>query len=72
MTGGFGLSVLISDPTVKAQRTDASDSTLFIGGLSRRTTEADVQTLVREVSLPTTLLILVRSRCEPETRLGSG
>ncbi|WWD18688.1 hypothetical protein CI109_103142 [Kwoniella shandongensis] len=46
--GGFGLTVLISDPSVKAKRSDATNSTLFIGGLNAKTTEADVRSLFHE------------------------
>ena len=45
---GFGLSVLISDPSAKTKRTDADDSanrTLFVGGLTPKTTEHDVKVL---------------------------
>ena len=47
----FPLTVLISDPTVKSKRTDASESanrTLFVGGLTAQTTEEDVTSLLRD------------------------
>ncbi|WRT68008.1 uncharacterized protein IL334_004983 [Kwoniella shivajii] len=44
---GFGMNVLISDPSAKAQRTDASTSTIFIGGLNPKTTEEDVRGLLQ-------------------------
>ncbi|WWC88440.1 uncharacterized protein L201_003351 [Kwoniella dendrophila CBS 6074] len=45
----FGMSVLISDPSAKTQRSDASNSTLFIGGLDSKTTETDVRGLLQGV-----------------------
>jgi RNA recognition motif-containing protein len=47
----FPLTVLISDPAVKAKRTDADESvnrTLFIGGLTPNTTEQDVEAILRD------------------------
>ncbi|KAK4688382.1 squamous cell carcinoma antigen recognized by T-cells 3, partial [Tremellales sp. Uapishka_1] len=44
-TPGFGLTVLISDPSAKIKRSDAANSTLFVGGLTAQTTEADVRQL---------------------------
>nr|XP_018262120.1 uncharacterized protein I303_05135 [Kwoniella dejecticola CBS 10117]OBR84278.1 hypothetical protein I303_05135 [Kwoniella dejecticola CBS 10117] len=44
---GFGMSVLISDPSAKTQRSDASNSTLFVGGLDSKTTEVDVRSLLQ-------------------------
>lgn len=47
----FPMTVLISDPAAKTKRSDASDSanrTLFVGGLTSRTTEGDVQALLAE------------------------
>ncbi|KAL7420568.1 Splicing factor [Cryptotrichosporon argae] len=41
----FGLKVAISDPSAKVKRTDASNSTLFVGGLNAKTTEGDVRAL---------------------------
>ncbi|KAK8858792.1 hypothetical protein IAR55_003022 [Kwoniella newhampshirensis] len=45
---GFGLTVLISDPSVKTKRSDATNSTLFVGGLNPKTTEADVRGIFQE------------------------
>ena len=39
----FGLTVLISDPAAKKQRTDAGRTTLFVGGVASGTSEADVR-----------------------------
>jgi RNA recognition motif-containing protein len=46
---GFQLTVLISDPSAKARRSDTANSTLFVGGLSAKTTEQDVRKLFEEV-----------------------
>lgn len=46
----FGLTVLISDPSAKTKRSDAANSTLFIGGLNNKSTEVDVKGLFNEVS----------------------
>jgi len=48
---GFDMTVAISDPSAKTKRTDFSDSTLFIGGLSSETTEEDVRNLLGPVSM---------------------
>ncbi|ORX37192.1 hypothetical protein BD324DRAFT_681110 [Kockovaella imperatae] len=47
--GEFGLTVLISDPSAKTKRTDASlvNATVFIGGLTAKTTERDVGEMVK-------------------------
>ncbi|WVQ65310.1 uncharacterized protein L199_003486 [Kwoniella botswanensis] len=45
---GFGMNVLISDPSVRTQRSDANNSTLFVGGLNDKTTESDVRGLLRD------------------------
>nr|XP_019000213.1 uncharacterized protein I203_07372 [Kwoniella mangroviensis CBS 8507]OCF63674.1 hypothetical protein I203_07372 [Kwoniella mangroviensis CBS 8507] len=45
---GFGMNVLISDPSAKTQRSDASNSTLFVGGLNDKTTESDVRGLLKD------------------------
>lgn len=49
---GLTLTVLISDPAVKAKRSDdnkteVSKRTLFVGGLTQATTQADVEELVK-------------------------
>jgi RNA recognition motif-containing protein len=47
----FPMTVLISDPAAKTKRSDADDSanrTLFVGGLTGRTTEGDVQALLAD------------------------
>lgn len=46
------MSVLISDPSVKAKRTDAQDAVLFVGGLNAKTTEQEVLDLFKGVSDP--------------------
>ena len=46
---GFSLSVLISDPSKKVKRTDASNATVFVNGLTAKTTETDVQNLFGQV-----------------------
>lgn len=46
----FGLSVLVSDPAAKKQRTDAGETTLFVGGLSPETTEEEVREQFAKVS----------------------
>ena len=51
MEGGFGLKVYISDPAAKSKRSDASNSTLFVGGLTQEAREQDVDDLFRAVSL---------------------
>ncbi|WOO76790.1 putative RNA-binding protein [Vanrija pseudolonga] len=43
--GGHPMTVLISDPSAKTKRSDASKSTLFVGGLNAKTTEHDVRGL---------------------------
>lgn len=48
----FGLTVLISDPSAKAKRSDAANSTLFVGGLNSKSTEVDIKGLFNEVSKP--------------------
>ncbi|WWD05336.1 hypothetical protein V865_003409 [Kwoniella europaea PYCC6329] len=45
---GFGMNVLISDPSARTQRSDANNSTLFVGGLNDKTTESDVRGLLRD------------------------
>ena len=47
--GDFGLTVLISDPAAKSKRTDASNSTIFVGGLTHDTKDRDVEDLLRPV-----------------------
>ena len=44
---GFGMSVLISDPSAKNKRTDAINHTLFVGGLTPKATEKEVEELLR-------------------------
>lgn len=44
----FPMQVLVSDPSAKKKRSDASNSTLFVGGLNAKTTEADVKRLFSE------------------------
>ncbi|KAL0254058.1 hypothetical protein I308_101437 [Cryptococcus tetragattii IND107] len=44
----FGLTVLISDPSAKTKRSDAANSTLFVGGLNNKSTEVDVKGLFNE------------------------
>ncbi|TYJ56665.1 hypothetical protein B9479_002595 [Cryptococcus floricola] len=44
----FGLTVLISDPSAKTKRSDAANSTMFVGGLNSKSTENDVRGLFRE------------------------
>lgn len=44
----FPMSVLISDPSLRTKRTDASDSTLFIGGLHAKSTEGEVRHLLEQ------------------------
>ncbi|WVR06547.1 hypothetical protein IAU60_003578 [Kwoniella sp. DSM 27419] len=46
----FGLTVLVSDPSARAKRSDASDADLFVGGLKPSTTETDVRELLKDVS----------------------
>lgn len=46
----FGLTVLISDPSAKTKRSDAANSTLFVGGLNNKSTEVDIKGLFNEVS----------------------
>lgn len=46
----FGMKVLISDPSIKAKRSDAQDSVVFIGGLNAKSTEQEVRDLLRAVS----------------------
>lgn len=46
----FGLTVLISDPSAKTKRSDAANSTLFVGGLNSKSTEVDIKGLFNEVS----------------------
>lgn len=48
--GGHPMTVLISDPSAKTKRSDASKSTLFVGGLNAKTTEHDVRGLFAKVS----------------------
>lgn len=40
----------ISDPAAKTKRTDTSNATLFVGGLSSETKQEDVEELLRPVS----------------------
>ena len=47
----FNLKVVISDPSAKTARTDAKNSTLFVGGLAPRTTEGELQSLFERVSI---------------------
>ncbi|WVF68817.1 hypothetical protein IAT40_003590 [Kwoniella sp. CBS 6097] len=44
----FGMNVLVSDPSAKSKRSDAGQTTLFVGGLNSKTTEADVRGLFKE------------------------
>ncbi|EAL22747.1 hypothetical protein CNBB1950 [Cryptococcus deneoformans B-3501A] len=44
----FGLTVLISDPSAKTKRSDAANSTLFVGGLNSKSTEVDIKGLFNE------------------------
>ncbi|ODO10809.1 hypothetical protein I350_01407 [Cryptococcus amylolentus CBS 6273] len=44
----FGLTVLISDPSAKTKRSDAANSTMFVGGLNNKSTENDVRGLFKE------------------------
>nr|ODN95071.1 hypothetical protein L204_04418 [Cryptococcus depauperatus CBS 7855] len=44
----FGLTVLVSDPEAKVKRSDAANSTLFVGGLNSKTTENEVQGLFKD------------------------
>ncbi|OCF40172.1 hypothetical protein I317_05996 [Kwoniella heveanensis CBS 569] len=44
----FGMTVLVSDPSAKTKRSDAGQTTLFVGGLNAKTTENDVRALFRE------------------------
>ncbi|OWZ67231.1 hypothetical protein AYX14_00331 [Cryptococcus neoformans] len=44
----FGLTVLISDPSAKTKRSDAANSTLFVGGLNNKSTEVDIKGLFNE------------------------
>ncbi|EIW67704.1 hypothetical protein TREMEDRAFT_69686 [Tremella mesenterica DSM 1558] len=44
-TEGFNLTVLISDPSAKARRSDTSKTTLFVGGLTAKSTAPDVEKL---------------------------
>ena len=46
----FGLTVLISDPAAKKQRTDAGQTTLFVGGIASKTGEADLREHFEKVS----------------------
>ncbi len=43
------MTVLISDPSAKTKRSDAVQSTLFVGGLNSKTTEEDVDRLFKPV-----------------------
>ncbi|KGB79737.2 hypothetical protein CNBG_5575 [Cryptococcus deuterogattii R265] len=47
-SANFGLTVLISDPSAKTKRSDAANSTLFVGGLNNKSTEVDVKGLFNE------------------------
>ena len=51
MEGGFGLKVVISDPAAKPKRSDASNSTLYVRGLTENAREQDVDDLFRAVSV---------------------
>jgi RNA recognition motif-containing protein len=54
MDGGtFPMTVLISDPSARKQRSDEANSTLFVGGLTSKTTEADLRKLFAKVSSQT-------------------
>ena len=46
--GDFGLTVVISDPSARKARTDAAQavSTVFVGGLTAKTSEQDVRDLL--------------------------
>ncbi|WVQ71771.1 hypothetical protein IAR50_001312 [Cryptococcus sp. DSM 104548] len=44
----FGLTVLISDPSAKTKRSDAANSTMFVGGLNSKTTETEVRGLFKQ------------------------
>ncbi|WVN86727.1 uncharacterized protein L203_101899 [Cryptococcus depauperatus CBS 7841] len=44
----FGLTVLVSDPEAKVKRSDAANSTLFVGGLNSKTTENEIQGLFKD------------------------
>lgn len=44
------MNVLISDPAARTKRVDASNSTLFVGGLNSKTTEEEVRQLFQPVS----------------------
>lgn len=44
----FPMTVLISDPTRREQRTGAPDVTVFVGGLHAKTTEGEVRHLLSE------------------------
>lgn len=43
---GFGMKVLISDPSAKTKRSDASDTTLFVGGLNAKSRENDIRKIL--------------------------
>ena len=47
--GDFGLTVLVSDPSAKARRTDTSsaNATIFVGGLTSKATDHEVEDLLR-------------------------
>jgi hypothetical protein len=46
----FGLTVLISDPAAKKQRSDAGQTTLFVGGVASETSEEDIREHFSKVS----------------------
>jgi hypothetical protein len=48
-TARFGMTVLISDPSARAKRSDESPSSLFVGGLNSKTTEADLRDMFSKV-----------------------
>jgi RNA recognition motif-containing protein len=48
---GFPMTVLISDPSAKTKRSQSDNSvnrTLFVGGLTSKTTQSDVEELLQE------------------------
>lgn len=68
----FGLTVRISDPTAKVKRTDEGNAVLFVGGLTSKTTEQDVRTLIEAVSLISSPNADWTERCCKQLEIGLG
>lgn len=59
----FGLTVLISDPAAKKQRSDAGQTTLFVGGLANGSSEQDVREQFEKVSTVSSDQVSARAEC---------